>query len=314
MLQHCTSSFTSLSPLCMPQLSLSYLPIFYPALPVPSLSSSASFTCFFRSEPHHSVCMGWQACFINRARLGGLLPMAQAFPGLSSASLGGVPQLLALWLFPVLSNLWLSTSRSAICQEERNELQGGLRGEGGRGLGKSIKELKITMGQLWMSLRHFSSPSPQLMPQSKRGQAAMRNSLSSAAAPLPSLRASLLPALGLPHCYRKGKQNKWKGICPKTTPLPPGTLSATESFVNQRCEAGKDRLVPMDSPTRGVGEGEVSARLSPPAYFSQVYSDRKFSLDPIDRDAAFNSRCFEHWQWALSPLRGSIQVSLGKCI
>lgn len=72
MLQQCISSFTLLSPLCTPQLSLSYLPISFPTLPLPSpISSSASFKCSFGSEPHHSVCMGWHACLIHRARLRG---------------------------------------------------------------------------------------------------------------------------------------------------------------------------------------------------------------------------------------------------
>lgn len=141
--------------------------------------------------------------------------MAQAFPDLSSASLRGVPQLPALWLFSVLSNLWLSSSQSAICQEERNKLRGGE----WRGLGKSINELKIIMGQLWMSLRHFSSPSPQLMLQSKRGQAAMKNSLclQQQLLSLPSGHSCCQDG-GLPHCYRKSKTKQMKRNLPQNNP------------------------------------------------------------------------------------------------
>jgi len=80
--------------------------------------------------------------------------------------------------------------------------------------------------------------------------------------------------------------------------LPPNNPSASwhhlshGKFCESTCYAGKDLLVPIDSPAREMGE--VSARLSPPAYFSQVYSDRKFSLDPTDRDRALNSLHFEH--------------------
>lgn len=35
------------------------------------LSPLPSFIWFFRSEPHHPVCLGWQDCLISRARLGG---------------------------------------------------------------------------------------------------------------------------------------------------------------------------------------------------------------------------------------------------
>lgn len=66
MLQQRTSSFTSLSPLCIAQLSLSYLPTSFPTLPLPSpLPSSASFTCSFGTEPP-SPCLHGLASLLNK--------------------------------------------------------------------------------------------------------------------------------------------------------------------------------------------------------------------------------------------------------
>lgn len=81
--------------------------------------------------------------------------------------------------------------------------------------------------------------------------------------------------------------------------LPQNNPSASWHHISHRkfCESeilGRERPTSFHRlSNRGGGGGEVSARLSPPAYFSQVYSDRKFSLDPTDRDTALNSLRFE---------------------
>lgn len=64
----CILSFTSINPLCLPQLHYISLSLFLLFLYCPPL---LSFIWCFRSEPHHPVCLCWQVCLISRARLGG---------------------------------------------------------------------------------------------------------------------------------------------------------------------------------------------------------------------------------------------------
>lgn len=138
-----------------------------------------------------------------------------------------------------------------------------------------------------MSRRHFC-PGPSWCAAGEDAQPD-ESSLASAAAPLPALGASPLPGPGLPHCYRKRKTKQMKRNLPQNNPSASWHRIRHRKFCESETLGRKRPISSHGCPSRGMGEGEVSARLSPPACFGQASSDGESSLGPTDRPSSLGT-------------------------